>query len=327
MKYRTLGKNGFKVSEVGLGCWQLGADWGSPVDEATAEAIMSAAVESGVNFFDTANVYGGGRSETLIGNFIRQCREPIIVATKFGRGPGVYPDRYSEEALRRSVTDSLKRLGVGSLNLLQLHCVPTGILREGAIFDWLRRIKQDGLIQHFGASVETVEEGLICLEQDGLLSLQVIFNIFRQRLIKELLPQAKVKGVGIIVRLPLASVLLTGKFSEGTTFLESDHRMYNRDGQHFNVGETFAGLPFAKGVDLADRLKALVPERLTMTEMALRWILDHDAVSVVIPGASTPEQARANAAASQLPPLGQALHQSLSAFYKDRIHKHIRGPY
>jgi aryl-alcohol dehydrogenase-like predicted oxidoreductase len=175
--------------------------------------------------------------------------------------------------------------------------------------------------------VESVEEGLICLEQEGLTSLQVIFNIFRQKLIDELFPKAQEKGVGIIARVPLASGLLTGKFSKQTEFKESDHRNYNRDGQRFNVGETFAGVPFEKGVELVDELENMVPEGMTMVQMALRWILDYDAVSVVIPGASSPEQARANAHISDLPPLSDDLHQRLSAFYKEHIHEHIRGPY
>jgi len=249
------------------------------------------------------------------------------VATKFGRGEDVYPDNYSEDALRRSVDASLKRLGVDALDLLQLHCIPTDALREGEVFDWLRRLKQEGAIRHFGASVETVEEGLLCLEQEGLLSLQVIFNVFRQKLVSQLLPQAKARGVGIIVRLPLASGLLTGKFARDTKFSETDHRLYNRDGQHFNVGETFAGLPFEKGVELVDMLKEMLPDGISMVQMVLRWILDHDAVSVIIPGASSPEQAKANAAVSNLKPLSGDLSQALAEFYTNSVHHHIRGPY
>jgi aryl-alcohol dehydrogenase-like predicted oxidoreductase len=195
------------------------------------------------------------------------------------------------------------------------------------VFDWLRRLKQEGVIRHFGASVETVEEGILCLKQEGLLSLQVIFNIFRQKLISQLLPQAKALGVGIIVRLPFASGLLTGKFARDTTFSESDHRFYNRDGQHFNVGETFAGLPFDKGVELVDMLKENLPDGVSMAQMALRWILDHEAVSVIIPGASSAQQAKTNAAVSDLKPLPTQLGQVLSEFYTETVHRHIRGPY
>ena len=327
MKTRLLGKNGFKVGEIGMGCWQLGADWGPSIAEGTAFAILAAAVENGVDFLDTANVYGNGRSETVIGRFMKETGKPVSVATKFGRGPDVYPDNYSEDALRRSVDASRQRLGVETLALLQLHCVPIEILRQGHIFDWLRRIKQENLIGHFGASVETVEEGLLCLEQDDLLSLQVIFNIFRQKLVGELLPRAEAQGVGIIVRLPLASGLLTGKFTGETTFPETDHRHYNRDGQQFNVGETFAGLPLEKGVELTDRLKPLLPDGMSMARMALRWILDHEAVSVIIPGASSPEQAKSNTVVSDLKPLSGELHRTLSTFYAEHVHGHIRGPY
>ncbi len=327
MKNRKLGITDFKVSEIGLGCWQLGADWGSPVDKDNAFDILSAAVDGGVNFFDTADVYGSGRSESLIGEFIRGCDRPIRIATKFGRGADVFPDAYSQERLRRGVDASLERLGVDSLDLLQLHCIPTEVLRDGAVFDWLRELKQEGLIRHFGASVETVEEGLICLQQEGLLSLQVIFNMFRQKLVTELLPQARARDVGIIVRLPLASGLLTGKFTKDSQFAPTDHRNFNRDGQCFNVGETFAGLPFEKGVELTDELAALKPEGLSMAQMALRWTLDHDAVSTLIPGASSPRQAAANAAISDLDPLPEELHAAISRFYHERVQAHIRGPY
>jgi aryl-alcohol dehydrogenase-like predicted oxidoreductase len=326
MKTRQLGNDGFHIGEVGLGCWQFGGDFGD-MQEETAMSIMAAAVANGVNFFDTANVYGAGRSEELIGRFLKQCPTPATVATKFGRGDDVYPSNYSEDIMRRSVEGSLKRLGANSLDLLQLHCVPPEVLRQGEIFDWLRKLKQEGLIREFGASVETVAEGLLCLEQDELLSLQVIFNIFRQKLASELLPQAKSRGIGIIVRLPLASGLLSGKFTKNTTFAKTDHRNYNRDGRFFNVGETFAGLPFETGVELADKIKEVLPDGMCMIQLALRWILDHDAVSVIIPGASSPEQARSNAAVSEIPPLPAALHQVLSDMYLKNIRSQIRGPY
>lgn len=326
MHKRQLGKDGFSIGEVGLGCWQFGGDFGQ-MEEDTAISIMATAVENGVNFFDTADVYGAGRSEELIGRFLKGCSTPVTVATKFGRSANVYPDNYTEDALRSSVDGSLKRLGKNSIDLLQLHCIPTGVLRKGEVFDWLRRLKQEGLVRQFGASVETVEEGLLCIEQDELLSVQVIFNIFRQKLVAELLPQARARGVGIIARLPLASGLLTGKFTKDTQFAETDHRNYNRDGQFFNVGETFAGLPFETGVELADMVKELLPEQVTMSQVALRWILDHEAVSVIIPGASSPEQARGNGAISDLAPLPRELHQALSDLYTKSVYKRIRGPY
>lgn len=326
MKTRMLGRDGFEIGEVGLGCWQLGGNDFGPLAEDTAQEILLAAKESGCTFFDTANVYGNGRSESLIGSFLAEHGDGIVVATKTGRGD-VYPDHYSAGNLRRSVEDSLSRLGRDRLDLVQLHCVPHRVLREGAIFDWLRELQSEGLIKHFGASVESVAEGLTCLAVDGLLSLQVIFNPFRQKLVDELLPQAAEAGVGIIVRLPLASGLLSGKFSADTTFGETDHRNYNRDGEAFNVGETFAGLPFAKGVTLADELKSHVPEGMTMAQMTQRWILDFEAVSVLIPGATTPAQTRENAAVSDLPPLSQELHAFLREFYHAKVHAHIRGAY
>jgi aryl-alcohol dehydrogenase-like predicted oxidoreductase len=326
MKKRTLGKGGFEIGEVGIGCWQFGGDFG-PMEEATALSILESAVEQGIDFFDTADVYGAGRSETFIGHFLKNCDQPIRVATKFGRGGNVYPDNYTRAALRDAVNASLDRLGMESIDLIQLHCVPIEVLRDGAIFDGLRELQAEGLIRHFGASVETVEQASVCLEQEGLLSLQVIYNIFRQKLTTELLPQAKEKGVGLIVRLPLASGLLAGKYTKGTQFAESDHRNYNRDGQCFSVGETFAGLPFEKGVELADALKPYVPEGMTMAQMALRWILDDDAVSVIIPGASSSAQAASNAAVSDFEPLSPELHETFQAFYEQEVHDHIRGAY
>ena len=326
MKRRQMGKDGCRIGEVGLGCWQFGGDFGDMAEE-TALAIMATAVEDGVTFFDTANVYGAGRSEALIGRFLKTCSGPVTVATKFGRGDGVYPDNYSEDNMRRSVEASLKRLGVERLDLLQLHCIPPAVLQKGEVFDWLRKLRQEGLIKAFGASVETVAEGLRCMEQEGLFSLQVIFNIFRQKIASELLPKAKAGGIGIIVRLPLASGLLSGKFTKDTTFVKTDHRHYNRDGRFFNVGETFAGLPFETGIALADRIKEVLPDGMSMAQMALRWILDHDAVSVVIPGASSPEQARENAAVSEIPALPPTLHQVLADIYRDSVHSQIRGPY
>ena len=326
MKLRQMGKDGYRIGEVGLGCWQFGGDFGDMPEE-TALAIMATAVENGVNFFDTANVYGAGRSEALIGRFLKTCSSPVTVATKFGRGDDVYPDKYSEDIMRRSVEASLKRLHVERLDLLQLHCIPPEVLRKGEVFDWLRKLRQDGLIKEFGASVESIAEGLLCMEQEELFSLQVIFNIFRQKIASELLPKAKARGIGIIVRLPLASGLLSGKFTKDTTFVKTDHRHYNRDGRFFNVGETFAGLPFETGVALADMIKEVRPGGMSMAQLALRWIIDHDAVSVVIPGASSPEQVRENAAVSEIPALPPALHQVLADMYRRSIHSQIRGPY
>ncbi len=326
MNVRILGQNGFEISEIGLGCWQFGGDFG-PISDETAYTIMNTAVENGVTFFDTADVYGNGKSEELIGKFLRISGAEIKIGTKFGRGGDVFPDSYSEKNMRQSIERSIRRLGVGELDLVQLHCIPTSELRKGEVFDWLRKLKHEGLIKNFGASVESIEEGEICLEQEGLISLQVIFNIYRQKIADELFPKAKQKGVGIIVRLPLASGLLSGKFTKDTKFAETDHRNYNRDGQHFNVGETFAGLPFEKGIKITNRLHAHVPEGMTMAQMAIRWILDYDSVTSVIPGATTSIQAKGNTMVSKLNPLSKDLHRVLHNFYKNNVEEYIRGPY
>ncbi|MFA9565285.1 MAG: aldo/keto reductase [Acidimicrobiales bacterium] len=326
MKHRAFGTGHHPISEVGLGCWQFGGDFG-PMEDERAMAIMTTAVERGIDFFDTADVYGAGKSESLIGRFLAETGAPVSVATKFGRDGSIYPDHYSEDALRQSVDASRERLGVEVLDCIQLHCIPMVELRKGDVFDWMRALKDEGAIREFGASVETVDEGLVCLEQDGLGSLQVIFNLFRQKLVAELLPQAKAADVSIIVRLPLASGLLAGKFTKGTTFSADDHRTFNRDGQMFNVGETFAGLPFETGVELTDRLRDLLPDGMTMAQASLRWILDHDAVTTVIPGASSAAQAEGNAEASDLTPFSPELHEALAEFYRTLVAQHIRGPY
>jgi aryl-alcohol dehydrogenase-like predicted oxidoreductase len=270
-------------------------------------------------------VYGGGRSETLVGHFLKQRAGNFFVATKLGRMPDLYPEKYTEQGVRAATEASLKRLGLEALDLTQLHCVPPQVLKHGEIFEWLRRLQREGKIKNFGASVETMAEAQVCLAQEGLCSLQIIFNIFRQTPVHTIFAGARQKHVGIIVRLPLASGLLGGRMTKTQRFPQNDHRTYNRDGQRFNVGETFAGLPFEKGVELADALKPLVPAGMTMAGMAQRWILDHDAVSTVITGASKPEQAAANARVSSLPPLAPELHKKLRDYYEREVKQHIRG--
>lgn len=328
MNTRLFNGSGRKVSEVGLGCWQLGgSDWGN-VDDESAFHILSAALDSGVNFLDTADVYGNGRSETLIGRFLAEHRrEDVFVATKLGRTGDLFPDRYTEAGVRAATEASLKRLKRETLDLTQLHCVPPEVLRRGEIFDWLRTLQREGKIRHFGASVESMDEAMVCLEQEGLSSLQIIFNLFRQKPIETVLPRAKAQNVAIIVRLPLASGLLSGKMRRDTQFPANDHRSYNRDGQKFNVGETFAGLPYEKGVELAEALSTRVPAGMDLGQMSQRWILDHEAVTVIIPGASRPGQAGRNAAVSALPALGSQLHADLERFYAEEVAAHIRGPY
>jgi len=326
MNFRKLGHTDFEVSEVGLGCWQFGGDFG-PIENRAVHEILDAAVESGVNFFDTADVYGAGASERYLGEHFAGLETSPYLVTKYGRGEKTYPDKYSLENLRDAIKRSQDRLQRDCLDLIQLHCIPLEVTAHGAIFDWLRTVQQEGHIRYFGASVETIEEGLVCAQQDDLASIQVIFNLFRQKPIEELLPRAQEKEIGIIVRLPLASGLLAGKFDKNTTFAETDHRNYNRDGEAFNVGETFAGISFEKGLDLVGALKELVPGQYSMAEFAMRWILDHEAVSTVIPGASSAEQVRRNAAACALAPLSEATHQKVKKFYQDEVAAHIRGTY
>jgi aryl-alcohol dehydrogenase-like predicted oxidoreductase len=328
MNRRRFGSTGVEVSEVGLGCWQIGgSDWGSVSDE-EAFATLCAAVDSGVDFFDTADVYGLGRSEELIGRFLKSSSAKVFVATKLGRFPEPgWPGNFTREAIRAHTEASLRRLGVDQLDLTQLHCIPPDVLMRGEVFEWLRELHQEGKIARFGVSVETMDEAVFCARQPGVASLQIIFNIFRQKPIDTLFDVAKANGVAIIVRLPVASGLLAGKYTKETRFAPTDHRTYNRDGQAFNVGETFAGLPFEKGVELADAIKPWVPEGMTMAQMALRWCLDFDAVGVVIPGAKNPSQAEANAAVSTVPPLSPELHTRLRDLYTQVVADHIRGPY
>lgn len=322
MKTRRLGKTGYEVSEIGLGCWQLGGDFG-PVGNETANAILDAANAAGVSFWDTADVYGNGLSERRIGAHAKAAG--VHVATKLGRSGGLFPDKYTREGVRQSLVGSAERLGVATLDLAQLHCVPPQVLRDGAIFGWMDEFRAEGLVRHWGASVETIEEGLICLEQPGCATLQVIFNLFRQDAAKELLPRAAEKDVGIIVRLPLASGLLSGKFDKTTRFDASDHRNYNRDGQAFSVGETFSGIPFERGVELVAELRGLAPEGMPMSQFALRWILDHPQVSTIIAGVSKPEQLADNVAASEQKSLFPALMTTLADWYEREVKPDIRG--
>lgn len=322
MKTRRLGKTGFEVSEIGLGCWQLGGDFG-PVGDDEAKAILEQALAAGISFWDTADVYGGGLSESRIAAL--RSGPSVRIATKVGRGSGLYPNNYTKQGLRESLVGSAKRLGVETLDLAQLHCVPTDVLRDGAIFGWMDELKAEGVMRHWGASVLTIEEGLLCLDQPGCATLQIIFNLFRQDAASLLLPKAAEKDVGIIVRLPLASGLLTGKYDKDTQFAPSDHRTYNRDGAHFSVDETFSGVPFERGIELVQTLKGLAPEGVPLSQFALRWVLDHPQVSTVIAGVSKPEQIADNVAASERRSLFPALMKQLGEWYEDEVKPEIRG--
>lgn len=328
MHHRRFGKSGPPVSEIGLGTWQIGGtEWGDVSEDAALDTLRAAA-DAGVTFIDTADIYGSGRSERLIGRFLRERRrDDFFIATKLGRrsDPG-WPANFSPGVIRRHTEDSLERLGVDAIDLTQTHCIPPEVAAEGGVFEALRELKDEGLIRHFGASVESMDEALMCIEH-SVESLQIIFNVFRRKPIDVLFDRAKDRGVGIIVRLPLASGLLAGKFTLDSAFAETDHRHFNRDGQSFSIGETFAGLPFDKGVALADALKPMVPAGWTMAQWAMRWCLDFDAVTTVIPGATRPQQARDNAAAFDLPPLPRDAHAQLERFYEERVAPLIRGAY
>lgn len=325
MKYRPF--KDVSVAEVGLGTWQLGsADWGN-VNEEEAIQILQRYVEAGGNFIDTADVYGMGVSETVIGKFLKSVDKEIFVATKLGRrgdaGNG-WPQNFTYDAMKSQVEDSLQHLGVSQLFLEQLHCIPTEEMQAGKVFDNLRKLQQEGLIRYFGASVETSEEALICLEQEGLASLQIIFNLFRQHVADEIFAKAKEKGVALIVRVPLASGLLSGKFKEDTQFEQNDHRNFNANGEKFNAGETFSGIEFKEGVKLANEIKTLLPDD-RMAQWAIRWILDHPEVTTVIPGASKISQVDSNVEASELAPLSADVHQQLRKLYDEQIYNKIRG--
>ncbi|QJD94451.1 aldo/keto reductase [Mucilaginibacter robiniae] len=327
MKYRSF--KDVSVAEVGLGTWQLGsADWGN-VNEEEALQILQRYVDAGGNFIDTADVYGMGVSETVIGKFLKSVNKEIYVATKLGRrgdaGNG-WPQNFTYGAMKQQAEDSLKHLGLQQLFLEQLHCIPTEEMKAGKVFDNLRQLQQEGLIRYFGASVETSEEALICLEQEGLASLQIIFNLFRQHVADEIFAKAKEKGVALIVRVPLASGLLSGKFSEDTQFEQNDHRNFNANGEKFNAGETFSGVEFKEGIKLANEIKTMLPDD-HMAQWAIRWILDHPEVTTVIPGASKISQVDSNVSASELASLSSATHQQLRKLYDEQIHKQIRGHY
>ena len=324
MNSRTLGKTGRTVSEIGFGAWQIGADWGA-VDEDDAVRTLHAAADSGVTFFDTADVYGDGRSERLVGRLRRERPDDdLTIATKMGRrAPAQLVEHYSSANLRAWNDRSRENLGVDTLDLVQLHCPPTDLYYVPAVFEDLEKMVDEGRIAKYGVSVERVEEALKAIEYPNVATVQIIFNPFRQRPAHLFFEHAKRHDVGIIVRVPLASGLLSGKYTRETTFGADDHRTFNRAGEAFDVGETFAGVPFEVGLDAVEELRPLVPEGATLAQLALRWILDHDAVSTVIPGARNPEQAEANAAASALAPLPDDAHATIERVYEERIAPHV----
>jgi aryl-alcohol dehydrogenase-like predicted oxidoreductase len=301
MKYRKFGSLDWNVSEIGLGCWQIGADWGE-VSEDKAKEVLKSSFENGVNFFDTADVYGMGRSEKFVGEFIKSVSERIYVATKAGRqiNPHVAEGYYNKELMESYVDQSLSNLNVETIDLLQMHCPPTEVYSSDHTFDMLDHLVSKGKIQHYGFSVQTVDEALACIKRPNTKSIQVIFNIFRQKPAEKLFEIAKEKKVAIIVRVPLASGLLTGKFSKDSSFAPDDHRNYNINGDAFDVGETFSGVNFNKALDAVEDLKNILPTDITLSQLSLRWILMHDAVSVVIPGAKNKDHVNLNTSSSNI---------------------------
>ncbi|MEU5990705.1 aldo/keto reductase [Spirillospora sp. NPDC047418] len=319
MEMRVLGRTGERIGVVGLGAWQLGADWGE-VDEDQALRVLSAAADAGVTFIDTADVYGDGRSEQLVGRFLKsRDTTGITVATKMGRRVPQRPENYTLDAFRDWTDRSRKNLGMDRLDLVQLHCPPTPVYSTDAVFDALDTLVDEERIAAYGVSVETRAEALTAIARPGVATVQIILNMFRLAPLQEVLPAAREAGVGIIARVPLASGLLSGRYDENTTFDADDHRTFNRQGQAFDVGETFSGVDFATGLEAVQRLAPLVPADSTMAQFALRWIIDQPGVSVVIPGARTPAQAQNNAAAAALSPLTSEAHEAVTAIYNELI--------
>lgn len=319
MKYRALGKTGFKVSEIGYGSWSLGADWGD-VSEEQAMRTLQGVTEAKINFIDTADVYGNGRSEKLIARYRLQTKTPFYVATKAGRrlNPHIASE-YTKENLFRFVKRSLDYLKTDRIDLLQLHCPPTQVYYNPEVFKALDEMVNKKMIRYWGVSVEKVEEALKAIEYPNLSTVQIIFNIFRQRPMELFFKEAVKKNIGIIVRVPLASGMLTGKINERTKFPANDHRQYNRHGESFDVGETFAGIDFKTGLAAVEKLKKIKPENYTMSQFALKWILMQKAVSTVIAGGKSPEQVLENSVASDLPPLSDKTLKDIGAIYEKTI--------
>ncbi len=320
MKYRLLGKTGLKISEISLGTWQVGGKWGSGFDDATADKIINTAIDNGMNFIDTADVYEDGMSEKAVGRVVRSRSEKIYVATKCGRQINPHVNAgYQPEVLTKFVEDSLKRTGLETLDLVQLHCPPTNVYYRPEIFETFERLKQQGKVQNLGVSVEKVEEAIKAMEFENVATVQIIFNLFRQRPSELFFKKAKEKNVGVIARVPLASGLLTGKFDKNTTFEKEDHRNFNRNGEAFDKGETFAGVDFDRGLKAVNALKELFPDTPNLAPIALQWILQFEEVSCIIPGASKKEHLLSNLSVYELPKLSAEKKEKMNAIYEEYI--------
>lgn len=319
MNYRELGRTGWRVSTVSFGAWAIGAAWGT-VDPRDSLRALHRAVDLGVNFFDTADVYGDGHSERLLAQLKRERDEEIIIATKAGRrlDPHI-ADGYNAENLSQFIERSLKNLAVEALDLVQLHCPPTEVYYRPEVFAALDDLVKQGKIRYYGVSVEHVEEALKAIEFPNVQSVQIIFNIFRQRPADLLFNEAKRRDVGILARLPLSSGMLTGKLNAQSQFAPDDHRSFNRHGEAFDRGETFSGVDYQVGLQAVEELRALLPAGMSLTQFALRWILMHEAVTCAIPGAKRPEQVEENMSASDLPPLSVEVMQRVKNLYEEKI--------
>jgi aryl-alcohol dehydrogenase-like predicted oxidoreductase len=326
MEQRETSRLGHPLSVVGLGAWQLGADWGA-VSEDDALGVLHAAMDAGVTFVDTADVYGDGRSERLVGRLLAERRSAGLsgpfVATKMGRRVEQVPESYVRENFRAWNDRSRQNLGVDTLDLVQLHCPPTPVYSTDAVYDALDEMVEEGRIASYGVSVETCEEALLAIGRPHVASVQIILNCFRQKPLEQVLPAAADAGVTVIARVPLASGLLSGRYDETTTFAPDDHRTYNRQGEAFDVGETFSGVPYEVGVQAVRELAPLVPEGMTTAQFALRWILDQPGLTTVIPGARNAEQARGNAAAADLPSLTPEQLARVRDVYDRLVRPHV----
>ncbi len=323
MHYRALGRTGWNISEISIGTWAMGGDWGSVDDERSLRALHSA-LDMGDNFFDTADVYGDGRSERLLARLKKESRETFYVATKAGRrlNPHV-AGGYNRKNLTAFVERSLKNLETDALDLLQLHCPPSEVYNTPEVFAILDDLVKQGKIRYYGVSVEKISEALKAVEYPGVQSVQIIFNIFRQRPAEVFFGEARRRKVGVLARVPLASGLLTGKITHQTAFATDDHRNYNREGEAFDRGETFSGVDFESGLQAVDELRPLAPIGTSLAQFALRWILMFDAVSSAIPGARSPEQVEDNLAAANLPPLGDETMARVRGIYDRRIRPQV----
>lgn len=320
MKKRLLGKTGFEVSEIGTGTWQVGGKWGSVFNHRNADAILNSAIDNGVNFIDTADVYSDGESEKAVGRLVRSRNERIYVATKCGRKFSPHIDKaYQPRELRKFVEDSLKNMGLETLDLIQLHCPPTETYSRPEIFGLFDTLKKEGKILNLGVSVEKIDEALKAIKYENVTTVQIIFNMLRQRPAEHFFAEAARKNIGIIARVPLASGLLTGKLSPSTTFGKDDHRTFNRNGEVFDKGETFSGVDYLKGLTAIEEIKKLFPQHTNLSAIALKWILMFPEISCVIPGASGPDQVQSNIRASELPGLSSEQMDNIKRIYEQNI--------